>query len=54
VLIKLRTCPDVTAKYSGELAGTNAAALFAVTTAVLPIVAQMPPEKLWTTRTWYV
>jgi hypothetical protein len=40
VLMKLRTCPEVTAKYSGKLAGTNAAALFAVTTAVLPMVAQ--------------
>jgi len=41
VEMKLRTCPEVTAKYSGTFAGMNAAALLAVTTAVEPIVAQM-------------
>jgi len=41
VLIKLRTCPEVTIKYSGTLAGRYVAALFAVTTAVEPIVAQI-------------
>jgi hypothetical protein len=39
VEIKLSTCPEVTIKYSGKLAGINAAALLAVTTAVEPIVA---------------
>jgi hypothetical protein len=38
VLMKFNTCPD-TAQYSGTLAGMNAAAEFAVTTAVEPIVA---------------
>jgi hypothetical protein len=41
VLMKLRTWPLVTAKYSGTLAGISVAALFAVTTAVLPMVAQI-------------
>ena len=31
--MKFNTCPGVTAKYSGTLAGTSAEALFAVTTA---------------------
>jgi hypothetical protein len=39
VVRKLRTCPEVTAKYSGKLAGMYAAELFAVMTAVLPMVA---------------
>jgi|RhiMetdeSRZDD1v2_1073273.scaffolds.fasta_scaffold370805_2 hypothetical protein len=39
VLIKLSTWPLVTTKYSGTLADMNAAAEFAVTTAVEPIVA---------------
>jgi hypothetical protein len=39
VLINDNTCPGVTVKYSGTLAGTNAAALLAVTTAVESSVA---------------
>ena len=39
MLMKFNTCPGVTAKYSGgALACTNAAALFAVTTAVESMV----------------
>jgi hypothetical protein len=48
VEMKLSTCPLVTAKYSGTLAGIYVAALFAVTTAVEPIVAQI--GRVETTR----
>jgi hypothetical protein len=41
VLMKFSTCPDVTIKYSGILAGRYVAALSAVTTAVESIVAQL-------------
>jgi hypothetical protein len=39
--MKFNTCPGVTVKYSGTFAGMNTAALLAVTTAVLSMVAQM-------------
>jgi hypothetical protein len=38
VLMKFNTCPGVQVKYSGALAGMNAAELSAVTTAVLSMV----------------
>jgi hypothetical protein len=38
VLMKFNTCPGVQVKYSGTLAGMNAAELLAVTTAVLSMV----------------
>ena len=46
VLIKLSCCPRVTAKYSGELAGNHVAELWAVTVAVVSIVAQIPALRL--------
>ena len=39
--MKLSTCPGEQAKYSGTFAGISAAALLAVTTAVLPRHARM-------------
>jgi hypothetical protein len=40
VLMKFNTWPGVAAKYSGTFAGISAAALLAVTTAVLSMVAR--------------
>lgn len=44
--MKLSTCPGVTVKYSGTLAGISTEALLAVTTAVLSMVAQMASVEL--------
>ena len=40
VVRKFSTCPGLQVKYSGAPAGISTALLFAVMTAVLPIVAQ--------------
>jgi hypothetical protein len=50
VEIKLSTWPEVTMKYSGTLAGMNVATLFAVTTAVEPMVAHS--ASVDAIRTW--
>ena len=51
-MIKFNACRLVIAKYSGTFAGRYVAAEFAVTTAVLPIVAHR--ASVLRTRTWQV
>jgi len=50
--MKFKTCPAVQAKYSGKFAGMFTDAEFAVTTAVLSMVAQIGNVEV--TRIWYV